>query len=304
MRKKTIKFYSFKNNNINNIFSFSKRAIKQTKQFNSLIRSGLSSRIKGIIKETPMFNLFKFYSLNRKRKQWVHATLHLKTLFNRSYYLTNDNLNFFLKNTPLARKQLHIWFFFKNHFSKDLYLIIKNYPTLGILSSHFVHFISKKNVSYQNRSKYDSKIMNLSPVFMYVYLYALFVHKYTSLLNSNLYFFTSNLSKQSSWVDEDFGKHTSNWLVCNKKDNVINLYDYNIHDYNLINKNLQLLNSYNVEIDPQKKEQLNTTIKTIFTESQLNLIYFSQLHYNSVFNVCTYQYNYNVYVFNILYNYH
>ena len=79
-----------------------------------------------------------------------------------------------------------------------------------MLSSHFVHFLLKKNISYQNRSKYKSDIFNMNANYYYIYTFTKMLSYYVKVSNTNLYFFTNNMSKKNEIIDADFNKSISN----------------------------------------------------------------------------------------------
>lgn len=91
--------------------------------------------------------------------------------------------------------------------------MIKNIPkyvNTGFLSSHFVHFLLTKNLSYQTRSKYKTDVKNMGLNYYYLYIYTKFLISYTHTLYSDLYFFTANIAQQTRDVDTEFNTTISN----------------------------------------------------------------------------------------------
>jgi hypothetical protein len=119
------------------------------------------------------------------------------------YNTSNPPLRNFIKN-------VYLWYKLTNLYYIDIINTLSNYPQTGMLSSHFVHFLSKKNIVYQTKSKYRSKIINMNSVYSYLYMYANILYLYLQLLNWNLYFFTANVSKQTLTTNSEFNTLRSN----------------------------------------------------------------------------------------------
>lgn len=276
MKKKTIKFYFFNSSSVDSIFCFSKRAIKQKKQFQQYLNSKTATQFKKNINLNQNLKLYKFYGLYFKQHQWVKELNIIKGLFLNSYFLNHRSLVQLLSDKIPTHMQLYVWYRFKNRINKDLNLKIKAFPKLGMLSSHFVHFISKKNISYQNRSKYNAKIFNLNSIYLYIYIATIFLYNFIKLLNKNVYFFTNNLTKQSTWVDDEFSTITSNWINFDHSGDLLNNLNYNLADFVAISDQSALIQTYSVEEDATKKENLYMEIKTKLSPTQCELLVLAQ----------------------------
>jgi len=263
MKKKTIKSYFFKhtykNPSINTLFCFSKRAIKYRKQLNN---------IKSFNKKTQQsIAVYKFYTNNLiMYNQWLYNKSNVFALFLHSYYTHKNTLTKRLTNLTAFKWQIYIWYLLKNKYNIDLKKALHNYVKTGMLSSHFVHFLSKKNVTYQTRSKYRSKIFNMNPIYYYLYLYSNLLYTYLKVLDCSMYFFTANLSKNRVTVDDSFTTTISNWNYLNSDKNhkvILNLVDYTLNDYRCIINNKNMLDVYFTELDTQKKELLLDTLSKL-----------------------------------------
>jgi len=217
MRKKTIKFYFFKNNakspSMNYLFCFSKRAIKQNKQLQNF-RLKLKT-IKNKKRKHEVINYINMYKNTVRCKininQWQKNTENTKKLYLGSFFTKIK----FVRKLKIARiykkTQLLLWFFFKKKFNRFILRFLKKYRKIGFLSSHFVHILSKKNLTYQTRSKYRANIHNLNTYNFYVLYSVKQVCVYKQILNSLLYVFATNSSKQGIWRNENHQLQTSNW---------------------------------------------------------------------------------------------
>lgn len=253
MRKKTIKSYFCKNlhrnPSISTLFCFSKRAIKYRKQLN-----------KGTKLSKQTSNRYKFYINNLVLyNQWVANKYILRDLFANSFYIDKSLLTNIKCKKTYFNLQVYLWYKLMNTYKINLNKSLIQYPKTGMLSSHFVHFLSKKNITYQTRSKYRSKNFNMNPIYYYLYIYTNMLYVYLYLLDWKLYFFTCNISKQRVTTDIDFDINISNWnsIVSKYVSNTqINRVDYTLDDYNIINNNEIIISSYLNEPDVHKKEAL------------------------------------------------
>jgi hypothetical protein len=75
---------------------------------------------------------------------------------------------------------------------------LKRYTKIGFLSSHFVHILSKKNLTYQTRSKYRAHNYNLNGHSYNITRNIKQMIIYNHLLNALLYNFTANISKRTN----------------------------------------------------------------------------------------------------------
>lgn len=78
------------------------------------------------------------------------------------------------------------------------------YQHTGIISSHYVHFLLRKNLTYQNRSKYRSKTTDMKCYNTYLHLYFTLLRNFATRKNANLYKLSNNLSKRSWYTTESF----------------------------------------------------------------------------------------------------
>jgi hypothetical protein len=285
MKKKTIKSYFFKKNyknpSMETLFCFSKRAVKYKKQLINMEQHQYLDK-----KTIKSINLYKFYVTNLVLyNQWLYSKTPLYSLFLSSFYCDKTVLNNVNSDQNLIKKQMNIWYKLKNVYYSKLNSSLIKYPKTGMLSSHFVHFVAKKNVTYQARSKYRSKIFNMNSIYYYIYSYSSILYLYLQLLDYKLYFFTSNITKQRTTVDADFNITISNWTISKINSKLqINTIDYTTTDYNNLTANKLLLNKYFDEIDLKKKEliwtsinELNPNINDLVVSSQL--IYNTELHF-------------------------
>lgn len=314
MKKKTIKSYFFnmnttiyKNPSVNTLFCFSKRSTKYKKQLNRIHK--INKKTKSLPKNLL---LYKFYINNLiMYDQWLRTKTILHKLFLNSFYINKAksiNLKSLFKKKKKVFtnffKKVYFWYKLKTLFHKNLLTSLSSYPDTGMLSSHFVHFLSKKNVVYQTRSKYRSKIVNMNYIYYYLYLYSKCLHWYLQTLDWNLYFFTSNPSKQRVLTDVNFNTNISNWNSNNQNldyNTQINFENYNVLNYNNIVSKKTLINQYYNEIDIKKKEILSLTINTIL-EHDIEILLLVQLLYETQLKH-TKLYSLNVFEMYKLYNY-
>ncbi len=138
------------------LFCFSKRAFKQNRA-----NSKYKANKKKFIRKSKLNKFaprYKFY--NRliknivKMNQWNVNKKPLKYKFINSFFLQN---NFFVGSKKYHFTfffKLKLWSIFKNRYNLFLKKFIVRYVHLGALSSHIVHALSRKNLTYQTRSKY------------------------------------------------------------------------------------------------------------------------------------------------------
>lgn len=292
MRKKTIKSY-FINNSVKNpatgtIFCFSKRSFKQIKQ-----QKKTTQWIKNSRKSKKTMELIRYY-VNYKNKvrtqiylnQWTKTNENLSYFFLKSYYLNKKILSKFYKKNKHANKQLKLWFLFKNAFLKTLKKRLYKYPKTGVLSSHYVHILSRKNITYQTRSKYRSKTSGLNFFNHYFYFCTKFLYTYVYALNSSVNYFSTNPVHKNIWVDEDFHTHTSDWqtnALSLKKKNYVNITrrynSYNLFNVNVLSqnndlilslyKNKLLITSFYLEEDQIKKDAIYADLVQIMTNETI-----------------------------------
>jgi len=192
-------------------------------------------------------------------------------------------LGSFYRTIPFRTKQLLMWYLFKHKYSRLTARKIKKFPQTGVLSSHFVHLVSKKNFTYQNWSKYKSRQLNMNRLRSYVYLCTTLMYSYIMTINTNMYFFTKSLDKYRMHVDEDFNTSLLPWYTVYKTNIkgitglsnysryflnnpiAINHTDYDHKTIYEIHKNLPKILEFLNETDASKKEQLYNTIQNILT---------------------------------------
>ena len=161
MRKKTIKSYFFntpyKNPAVPYLFCFSKRAFR----YNKLMLKFLNKRNHRQLNQrntTMSMNQYKNLIIQRIRvNQWILNNQRMHLFYKKSYFYTNNTLSKFTNKTKLI-----LWFKFKNKFHRFFLIFLKNYTHLGILSSHFVHILSRKNLTYQVWSKYRARVFDIN----------------------------------------------------------------------------------------------------------------------------------------------
>lgn len=256
-------------------------------------------------KSKKTLELIRYYN-NYKNKvyssinlnQWSHHTNNVHSFFLNSFFFEKKLMNKFYKHTKFGKKQIKMWFLFKNRYLKNLTKKLSHYPKTGVLSSHYVHILSRKNMTYQTRSKYRSKTANLNFFNYYFYFFTKFVYTYMYTLQSILYYFSTNSTQKSIWIDEDFYTHTTNWYSNTlnlKKKNYFNIvkrknfyFMFNINPTILSNKiitelykNKQQINEFFIEEDVQKKDKIyidlssNIDFDTINYIHSVNLFIFS-----------------------------
>jgi hypothetical protein len=200
---------------MNYLFCFSKKAFKQNRQLLKLRvkLSTLKNRKKRreLIAYTNQYKNTVRYKINLN--QWFFNTNTLRSFFFRSYFNSTKTVKKLRASLFFKKKQILLWFFLKNRFYRYSRNFLKQYTKTGVLSSHFVHILSRKNLTYQTRSKYRSKVFNLSKYNNYMYKSVKYVCTYNQILNSLLYCFTTNHTKKHLWTDEDFGIKTSSWAT-------------------------------------------------------------------------------------------
>jgi hypothetical protein len=217
MRKKTIKFYFFnnaiKNPATNYLFCFSKRAIKQNKQL-SKFRSKLSNiqskrRRAELIDYVTKYKNMVRYKINLN--QWHKSFDMLKHIYMFSFFTHPGNWSTKSNSIKDLKSRLMLWFLFKYKFNKFMRFFLKRYTKIGFLSSHFVHILSKKNLTYQTRSKYRAHNYNLNGHSYNITRNIKQMIIYNHLLNALLYNFTANISKRTNWYDDMYNFQTSEW---------------------------------------------------------------------------------------------
>lgn len=204
MRKKTIKFYFFnnviKNPATNYLFCFSKRAIKQSKQlpkFRSKLGNIQSKRRKAEL----IYYITKYKNMVRYKinlNQWHKNFDMLKRTYMFSFFTNARNWTTKPAYIKDLKPRLMLWFLFKYRFNKFMRFFLKRYTKIGFLSSHFVHILSKKNLTYQTRSKYRAHSYNLNGHSYNITLNMKKLFIYNQLLNNLLYNFTANISKRNN----------------------------------------------------------------------------------------------------------
>lgn len=195
----------YNNLSVNTLFCFSKRAIKYRKQLIKYIKPSTFTK-----RSAQPLIFYKFYIISLVLyNQWLSNKFLLQTLFLKSFYKRKNTINAVKEKTYFS-KQVYLWYKLNNIFHTNLSASLLKYPNTGMLSSHFVHFLAKKNVTYQTRSKYRAKIFNMNSIYYYVYVYSTILYSYLQLVDLKLYFFTSNISKQHTITDEHFNTSVSN----------------------------------------------------------------------------------------------
>ena len=91
------------------------------------------------------------------------------------------------------------------------------YSLTGIISSHFIHFLLKKNLAYQAKSKYNSEIFNLIFCNTYIKLYATY-------LTTNVHTCAYNVYNMSISSNQPKVSLTENYLT--KVSDVVNIITY------------------------------------------------------------------------------
>lgn len=310
MRKKIIKSYFFndsvKNPATSSLFCFSKRAFKQSKQ-----QRKTNNWIQNTRKSKKTLGLIKYYNqyknnINTKinLNQWVKNDEKIILFFLKSYYFNKKLITKLTKYKKYSKKQLKLWVLFKNKFFKNLKNRLAHYPKTGVLSSHYVHILSRKNLTYQTRSKYRSKTPNLNFFNHYFYFFTKFIHMYVNSINTNLYYFSTNVTYKTIWVDEDFYTNTSEWhnnslsikkktyMFITRRHTFYTLFNINTNNQDNtvvldLYKNKTLINSFFLEEEPLKKDLIYTEITSVLSINTLNYI-----HLINMFIFSTYTKNY------------
>lgn len=168
---------------------------------------------------------FNSYHFNSKFRNFIINSIETHSVFTRifiryNYWLFNkQHFNIFFLKSSFCRILTDIssskkvsmykaWFIYKNVFLKKLLMYLHHYTNYGILSSHYVHFMVKKNLTYQIRSKYRTRIFNLVNNQVYIYLYSILLQSYSSVIYKTLHQFNLSFNLQSNSVTEDFTKIT------------------------------------------------------------------------------------------------
>ncbi len=318
MKKKTTKSYFFneflKNPATNYSFCFSKRAFKQNKQ-----QQKIKQRLKNLRKSKKRTELIQYFvnyknniSLKVSLNQWNKNNNKIVSFFLNSYYNTKKQQALLYRKKPMynktTKKQFKIWLVFKNFFYKKLHAQLRAFPKTGILSSHYVHVLSRKNMTYQTRSKYRSKTLNLNFFNYYFYFFTKFMYTYVHSLNNQLYYFSTNVSHKNSWVDEDFYTNKTTWYDTTtniKKFSYVNviyrssfikLFNINVENYvesdvSDIHKHKKLIADFFSEEDQKKKENKFLDLTQKLQPNSLNYVYAINLFIVSAYFK---KYNYNV----------
>ena len=282
MKKRTIKSYFFKNihrnPSISTLFCFSKRAVKYRTKLHRPTKNSKQS-----------LNLYKFYVNNLVRyNQWTSNKRILRGLFINSFYTQQNTLTNVKYKGTFFNLQVCLWYKLMNTYKMNLNKSLIQYPKTGMLSSHFVHFLSKKNITYQTRSKYRAKIFNMNTIYHYLHAYTKLLYTYLHVLGWRLYFFTSNISKQRAVVDVNFNLNISNWNSTMSKcagNTQINRVDYTLEDYNGVRSNEAIVSNYLNELDTHKKELLLKFISEL-PNNLSGLLASSQLSYQTTREYC------------------
>lgn len=266
MKKKIIKFCFFSDNfrepAVKYLSFFSKRAIKAKKQI---------QRYQTALKKKHRLSRESVHKLITHRRlilstlyynQWTLQSKKLKTFFINSY---------FKKKFRNRRRIFQLWFSTRKRYNTTTYRFIRNYANKGIISSHFVHFLLVKNMVYQSRSKYKSKIYDTSAFSYYVYFCTKLIQMHSSNIQKNLFQFTSNFSKTNVRMNEDFTISVEGWLPhtpklqyshkntglsCNLNKDllVINPTLFNLDSFQTLNKHRDAILKFTTESDPNQQE--------------------------------------------------
>lgn len=259
---------------MNTIFGFSKRAVKQREYQNSLISKKVlkvNARIRESLAKGA--STYKRYIIFSYYQRWSNFYKNIGVFFRQSYYNKQRILDKTLLHSNYKSKQLYLFYKLRKKLTKPLYNKTTSLVKLGILSSHFVHFISKKNITYQSRSKYKSNINDANLLHNYIWLYTDFIHKLVNTTLVSTFFFTTNISIKQEMIDEDFNPIRSNWFssgshflskCVNVRPDNLNTNEYTLQDYLLLTKNADSLRNYLLETDNLKKEtQLNNLLNIV-----------------------------------------
>jgi hypothetical protein len=169
---------------------------------------------------------------------------------------------------------------------------LQKYSSLGILSSHFVHILSRKNLTYQVWSKYKSKTFNMTTHNAWIHNQIKYTIVYNQFLLNTLYFFTANPSLQSIYYDGTFNIQTTECTKINKSNlhtnNNLNINN-NIEDIRNIYKHFSIIEDFLNETDKQKKEQQQNELSVIGLDGQKIVFYSFFIFYKNYENIKNYE---------------
>lgn len=310
MRKKTIKFYFFNQKTLSPSISylnfFSKRFIKQQKMVKKIkYLKYLRTKKKKIEtvnyflqNKNLIFKKFKYNQLFSK-KQAIH-NLFLKSYFNKK------------KNTKGER--LYFWYFFKNFYFNKLNNYLYKFFKRGIMSSHFVHFLIKKNFTYQTYSKYKAQLYDLNYNLYYNKCRLLYI--YNIMLKNKIYHYTNDFSRVNFWVDTNFNYYYEPWYSYTLKNDRQYVKKFLYNGINMVindtysNKNICeifkqkiLINQFSVELDTKKKEVFFSELTANLQNTQFALNVFNSaiLLDQSVEQKVLFKHNKYIYMYIIFY---
>jgi hypothetical protein len=66
-----------------------------------------------------------------------------------------------------------------------------------VLSSHYAHILSRKNMTYQTRSKYRAKTLNLNFFNYYFYFFTKFLYAYAYTKDNLIYHVSTDPAKKN-----------------------------------------------------------------------------------------------------------
>lgn len=283
MKKKTIKFYFFnktvKQPAVAYLFCFSKKFMKTQRRFLNLVYIAKNAQTK---KQKRRFKEIIKYK----------NTLKFKFFFNQ-WLFSKNKLHFFLKNAFFLEKKFYKtsifvkWFLFKMRFHKKMLKKITNFSRTGIISSHYVHFFLRKNITYQSRSKYRASVFNANFIAYHNNITMFNILKYVRILNNLLYFYTSNINKQNSWIDDKMELNMSNWTnIFTIKSYNRYIYCFNTNDenfdwtsYRFFNQNHNEIINYFQESDLNLKLEKQTALFAKIDHNLLENIFFYKMFY-------------------------
>lgn len=274
------------------LFCFSKRAFKQNKQLLKIKQRRLN--IKKLKKKAEIIYHLNNYKINIFTKVKINQLNKNRTkiiyLFLKSYFNTSKVRSLIYIKKKKKNIQLRFWLRFKNYFYKKLIKKLKKFPKTGMLSSQYVHVLSRKNLIYQTRSKYRSKVVTLNYFTNYIYMCTKFICIYLYNLNSFIYFFSSNSTYKNIWLDSDFCVTTSSWhtdtLNIKKKTfssltnrtkfyklNNFTTENYNNNDITTLYENRRYFELFFFEEDAKKKEEMYKELLKNANFKNLNYIH-------------------------------
>lgn len=301
--KKKIKIFCFfsrgmRNPGIAYLFYFSKRRFRLNKQqikYKKIRRARIKRRK---FKEFVMLcSLYKRYIRRYYvRNQWNLNRQKIKIFFLSTFFFnlfTTLKLRKWKRNKKYnycvrPHHQLIAWFIFFNKFIKKTKRIIRKYPRIGTLSSNIVHVVSRKNITYQTRSKFRSKTFNMKHNTLWLYERSMALNVYTSLLLFSLYSFASNPKTRNIYRDKDFNITTSpvisntlyNRTISNKIiyknrylkfDSPIYIYFNNKQLLDLVINNAEVEN-YISTLDLSQKKQIFDILKINSVEDEILIL--------------------------------